>query len=54
MINLAVIEMKDILKYLVRITVIITIVVALTRYFLSFRTNLQNRAEEIKNVHIFV
>lgn len=49
MINLAVIEMKDVIKYLVRITITITVVLALTRYFLSFRTNLQNGAEEIKN-----
>lgn len=49
MINLAVIEVKDIIKYLVRITIIITIVLSLTRYFLNFRTNLQNGAEEIKN-----
>lgn len=49
MINLAVIEMKDIIKYLVRITITITVVVALTRYFLNFRTNLQNGVEEIKN-----
>lgn len=48
MINLAVIEMKDIIKYLVRITIIITIVVALTRYFYGFRTKIQNKAEEIK------
>lgn len=41
MINLAVIEMKDVIKYLVRITIVITIVVALTRYFLSFRTKVQ-------------
>ena len=47
MINLAVIEMKDIIKYLVRITIIITVVVALTRYFLEFRTNLQSHTEQI-------
>lgn len=37
MINLAVVEMKDVIKYLVKITIIITIVVALTRYFSSFK-----------------
>lgn len=47
MINLAVIEMKDVIKYLVRITVVITIAVALTRYFLSFRTSVQVAAEGI-------
>lgn len=42
MINLAVIEIKDIMKYLVRITIIITIVVSLTRYFSNFRTKVEN------------
>ena len=46
MINLAVIEMKDIIKYLVRLTIIITIVIALTRYFSNFRTEVQNSAQE--------
>lgn len=48
MINLAVIEMKDIIKYLVRIAIVITIVVGLTRYFSSFKTNLKNTTEGIK------
>lgn len=33
MINLAVIEIKDIVKYLVRIMIVVTIIYALTRYF---------------------
>ncbi len=45
MINLAVIEIKDIIKYLVRITIVITIAISLTRYFLSFRTKVQDSAE---------
>ncbi len=48
MINLAVIEMKDIIKYLVRITIIVAVVVALTRYFLEYRTNLQNQTAKIQ------
>lgn len=48
MINLAVIEIKDVIKYLVRLTIIITIVLTLTRYFLEFRTNLENSAEKVK------
>lgn len=47
MINLAVIEMKDIIKYLVRITIIIAVVVTLTRYFLEYRTNLQNQTARL-------
>lgn len=48
MINLAVIDVKDIIKYLVRITIIITVVVTLTRYFLEFRTDLQNQTVQIQ------
>ena len=40
MINLAVIELKDIIKYLVKITIIIGITVFLTKYFSSFKTKL--------------
>ena len=36
MINLAVIELKDILKYLIKITLLIVVVVGLTKYFSSF------------------
>lgn len=38
MINLAVVEIKDVMKYLVKLTIVITIVMLLTRYFLGFRT----------------
>ena len=40
MINLAVVELKDIIKYLIKITLLITIVVFLTKYFSSFKTKL--------------
>ena len=40
MINLAVIELKDIIKYFVKITLIIAIIVGLTKYFSSFKTKL--------------
>ena len=33
MINLAVIELKDIIKYLIKITLLIAIIVGLTKYF---------------------
>lgn len=44
MINMAVISLKDIIKYLVKITIIITIVVGLTRYFLSVKNNKENNS----------
>ena len=40
MINLAVIELKDIIKYLVKITIIIGVLVFLTKYFSNFKTKL--------------
>ena len=40
MINLAVIELKDIIKYLLKLTVIVLIIVGLTKYFSSFKTKL--------------
>lgn len=42
MINMAVISLKDIIKYLVKITIIIAIVVGITRYFLSIKNNAEN------------
>ena len=48
MINLTVIEMKDIIKYLVRITIIIVVVVSLTRYFSSFKAIIKNQSINIR------
>lgn len=38
MINLAVVEIKDVMKYLVKLTIVITIVMLLTRYFSGLKT----------------
>ncbi len=46
MINLAVVGIKDVIKYLVRITIIITIVIGLTRYFLSLKTEINHQAPQ--------
>ncbi len=40
MINLAVIDIKDIIKYFIKITVIIAVIVGFTKYFSSFKTKL--------------
>ena len=40
MINLAVIELKDIIKYLIKITIAIAIIVGLTKFFSGFKTQL--------------
>lgn len=50
MINMAVISLKDIIKYLVKITIVILIVVGLTRYFLSIKNNAEKpRSTEISD-----
>ena len=50
MINMAVISLKDIIKYLVKITIVILIVVGLTRYFLSIKNNAEkSRSTEISD-----
>ena len=40
MINLAVIELKDIIKYLIKVTILIAVVVILTKFFSGFKTKL--------------
>ena len=40
MINLAVIELKDIIKYFIKITMLIAVIVGLTKYFSGFKTKL--------------
>lgn len=50
MINLAVIEIKDIMKYLVRLTIVLTIVIGLTRYFSGFKTQMTQKTEDIKQI----
>lgn len=48
MINLAVVEIKDVIKYLVKITVVITVLIGLTRYFSSFKTKIDFTTKEIQ------
>ena len=40
MINLAVIDLKDIIKYFIKVTLLILVVIGLTKYFSSFKTKL--------------
>lgn len=40
MINLAVIQLKDIIKYLLKLTIIITVIVGLTKYFTNLKIKL--------------
>lgn len=48
MVNLAVIHLKDVLKYLVKLTILISIVIGLTRYFSVAKENLGRHIEKIK------
>ena len=46
MINLAVIELKDIMKYLIKITILIVIVISLTKFFSNFKTKINIEKDE--------
>ena len=48
MINMAVFSLKDIIKYLIKITIIITIVVGLMRYFYTAKDNISKQAQAIE------
>lgn len=47
MINLAVIDLKDIVKYLLKITIIILLAVGLTKFFSSFKTKLDTEKNSL-------
>lgn len=49
MINLAVIELRDIIKYLVKIIIAVVAIAFFTRYFLNFRTKFENQATSLQN-----
>ena len=50
MINMAVLNLKDIVKYLIKFTVVIAVVIGLTKYFSTARVNVAQKAEEIEGV----
>ena len=39
MVNLTVVNLKDVIKYLVKVTLVIVIIVAITRFFCSIKNN---------------
>ncbi len=47
MINMAVFSLKDIIKYLIKLTIIIAIVIGFTRYFYTAKENIANQTKEI-------
>ena len=49
MINMAVLNLKDVIKYIVKITILITIVIGLTKYFSQNQNNIKNKIQETNN-----
>ena len=45
MINMAVLNLKDVIKYIVKITILITITIGLTKYFLQNENNIKNQIQ---------
>ena len=50
MINMAVLNLKDIIKYLIKITLVIAVVIGLTRYFSTVKASVAKKAEELEGV----
>ena len=49
MINMAVLNLKDIIKYFIKITIIVTVVIGLTKYFSQNQNNIKNQIQETNN-----
>lgn len=50
MINMAVLNLKDIVKYLIKITLVIAIVIGMTKYFSIAKTGVAQKAEELEGI----
>lgn len=48
MINMAVLNLKDIVKYLIKITLVIAMVIGLTKYFSTAKASVAKKAEELE------
>ena len=49
MINMAVLNLKDIIKYLVKITILVTVIIGLTKYLSQNQSNIKNQIQETNN-----
>lgn len=49
MINMAVLNLKDIIKYIVKITILVTVVIGLTKYLSQNQSNIKNQIQETNN-----
>ena len=47
MINMAVLNLKDIIKYIVKITILVTVVIGITKYLSQNQSNIKNRKQEL-------
>lgn len=52
MINMAVFSLKDIIKYLIKVTIIITIVIGFMRYFSTAKENITKQAQAIEGISL--
>ena len=52
MINMAVLNLKDIVKYLIKITLVIAVVIGLTKYFSTAKASVVKKAEELEGKQI--
>lgn len=50
MINMAVLNLKDIVKYLIKITLVIAMVIGLTKYFSTAKASVVKKAEELEGI----
>lgn len=49
MINMAVLNLKDIIKYIVKITILVTVVIGITKYLSQNQSNIKNQIQETNN-----
>ncbi len=54
MINMAVLSLKDIIKYLIKITVLIIIVLGITKYFSQNQGNVKTQIQSINNKELMI
>lgn len=49
MINMAVLNLKDVIKYFVKITILVTVVIGITKYLSQNQNNIKNQIQETNN-----
>lgn len=54
MINMAVVSLKDVLKYILKITILLTVVIGITKYLSQNGNNIKNQIQETNNSKIML